>query len=657
MRGPACDELHGRGSLIRFVERFVDRHGLPETAAPVILLLGARGSGKTALLEKLRERQAPRAPTVLLDLHKVAVQRTFLLDVRDGLSHRVPRVGTVRLPLLRLGLLALSLDPQSNVRPPDQLEQKLRGEARALRTKAENLARQATRLLQKTGQAIAAIAISVIGWLLNGISARRLRRRLNWYRDVAGPGNGTAGGPLLELWDRWQEAARGDDESAQFVWRVLCEALLADLRDDFNEFRWRHGRRTVNCMLLLDNADSDVGTAFLTALAECRRHPRGKADPLVVVAAQGVLSDPAHGISQPVPVSQLNPQGAWQSGWCPILLANLSATDLSDRDMPDMVQSTVFRKPWQNADFVFAVTGGHPDAIRRLDARLRQPPLDPRQVLALPAGSGAGSTVEDDLLARLRPLWVLDDDLDRMGVFLTTLAPRMDLCASVFMYLGWSGADVLRTQRMLVDLMWAEPETGDGLVVRPLPRLLLVRRLARDADLWERVHIGYLSRYQNPGDWIAKLYHELALTAEGDHKNVHKIAAVLDEQITKAINADAWTAASAHAWNADLVQVTKAPVRLVSPGMPIAIKNDQRDVVKALAGLEEPGDRLRIVTRLVAARWLARDRLFDPAHRLAGLIKDEYLYLAGKVEGDAQVFYQEAAEFDELAEKWKDSLR
>jgi hypothetical protein len=217
---------------------------------------------------------------------------------------------------------------------------------------------------------------------------------------------------------------------------------------------------------------------------------------------------------------------------------------------------------------------------------------------------------------------------------------RQVACSSVFRYLSWPDVDVRDVRDLLLGLMWAEETPGNELVVRPLPRLLLTRRLARDDGLWRDVHQGYLSHYSGARNTVAVQYHYLALATLPGPGNLGEVAGYLDAELAPK--------RPAAEWNAMLGAITAAPNRLDPVG-------DQRDAVKQLAGRGEPGDRLRAVTRLVAARWLAGDRLFDPAHRLARLVADEYFELARLVEADTEVFYMESNRFRRIASEWEDT--
>jgi hypothetical protein len=650
-------ELYGRGKIIRFVTECLERPGTPVTP-PLLLLLGPRGSGKTALLRRLGSQLGDGAPTAWLDFARDpdASPLTVLLEITRGFSLRVARVGVIQFPLLKVAFSALSLDPDDKATAAEQLERRLSGAEKQSTQVLRDMVQQSGKLLPPEQQSVLAETATVVSWLLSGISGRRRHKHLHWYAAMLGPGDGTELGPLLALHDLWRSDEPGDRRR---VWTVLCSAMLADLRADFNDFSWRHGQRTTNCLLLLDNTDTAAGMSLLEALAECRRADPAQVDPLVVVAVQGTTPVPDLAVGVPIPATGEEMQhAAWlaaarrrdhPSPWCTV-----SLTDLAEDHVRALVKSAVFGKARRDAEFVHALTGGHPDATAGL-ARglgLADGGFDPRGVLGLPAdGEEPGHagerspTVEDHLFGRLRPDWASDVDVAAMAVCAATPGLSRVAAASVFRYLGWQDVDVRDVRDQLLELMWVGETAGDRLVIRPWPRLLLTRRLARDEALWQDTHNGYLSYFSGANDGAAVQYHKLALTTLPGPGNLAEVAGYLHAQLAPR--------RPAADWNALLVAITAAPARLCGPadGWRAA---DQRDVVKQLAGRREPGDSLRAVNRLAAARWLAADRLFDPARRLARLVADEYYELARLVEGDTEVFYAESDRFRRIAVDWED---
>jgi hypothetical protein len=655
--------LFGRGRVLRFVADALDRSRNRETP-PVVLLIGPRGSGKTVVIDRLEADNRSSAPTARLDfeLTRDASPAQVMLDIGTLLSPGVARVGRVRFPLLGIGLIAVTLDPDSPVSAAEQLATRLRARGGLSGKALADLAAQAGRLLPSPEQqAMVSEAGAVLGWILDGISRRRLDGYLDWYARVAGRGNGTSTGPLLALHQQWRTAVSADDTEARRdarrdVWRALCAALLADLRAEFNSAGLWHGLRTTNCLLLLDNAGSPAGAELLETLAECRRKAAGQTDPLLVVAALGTRP----GIQPPVgpPVSAADERlshAGWlsaardpeapRSPWYPVQL-----TELSIGNVGSIVGSHVLGKVWRDVDFVHAVTGGHSAAaweIARLLGRAG-PGFDPRDLLT--------REVEDTLLGMLRPARLTDEQLAAMAVFGVTLHPQLKAGAGVFRSLGWRHVNELDIWDHFLDLMWAHGE--DGFTIRPLPRLLLSRWLARDADLWERAHEGFLAHYRTreARDPVAEQYHLLALTTSAPDGNLGKVAAYLNGLLDRADR-------SVAQWNDYLVAITAAPNRLrhaaaerAASGAARDLRGDAEDVVKRMAGVSAPGDRLRTVTRLVAARWLSSDRLFDPERRLARLLDREYYELTQLTVGESDVFYAEASNFRRVAREWEDRL-
>lgn len=428
--------------------------------------------------------------------------------------------------------------------------------------------------------------------------------------------------------------------------------MLTDLRAGFNQFSLTHGHRTTNCLLLLDHVDSTAGTEFLETLADCRRRVNGQTDPLLVVAAQRTrpelqpvtglpITSMDDGVSYATWLAAARAQEDQPSPWYPVVLSDLSAGNVTS-----MVGSRVLGKQWRDVDFVHTVSGGHPVAVRELARRLALagPDFDPRSVLT--------PEVEDGLLGKLAPAWLSDRELAAMAVYGAAFRPRLKAGASVFRSLDWEHVNELDVSELFLSLMWARDE--GWLVIRPLPWLLLSRLLAREKDLWDRTNDGFLVHYRtrDARDTVAEQYHLLALTTSLAGGNLGKVAAHLDEQLDTRGSGE---------WNDDLVAITAAPNRLrhsdddrQAAGDRPEFRGDAEDVVKRLADVTSPSERLRTVTRLVTARWLYNDRLFDPARRLARLLAHEYYELAQLTSGDSEVFYREASYFRKVARDWED---
>jgi hypothetical protein len=434
---------------------------------PIVILVGPGGYGKTELLENLANTYKGTSPTVRLDFARDpdATPAGVMLAIGRPLEDHVRGVGSVRLPLLMTGISAIALRGDGAGSLADQLAERLRAGRGVSGGAVTGLASNAARLLPSPEQqALVTEGGAAIGWLVDRARARQLGRRLDWYARSGNPDGVDRSdyGALLALRDRWQESLNaGDAELGRaarlHVWRVLCRALLADLRV-FPRAGWTHGARTTNCLLLLDNADAPVGREFLEMLAETRLRDADGADPLVVVAAQGTRPalQPAvgqardssdEGLRYQEWLSAATASKAPVSPWYPVRLAELSLGHVRE-----LVSSHVLRKVENDAKFSYAVTGGHPGAARELAkvlAAVRDPlpaDFDPRALVS--------RAVEDTLLAMVRPPSLSEDDLAAMAVFGLTLRPRLKAGDSVFRSLAWRNARELDVQERFTGGCW-----------------------------------------------------------------------------------------------------------------------------------------------------------------------------------------------------------
>jgi hypothetical protein len=258
--------------------------------------------------------------------------------------------------------------------------------------------------------------------------------------------------------------------------------------------------------------------------------------------------------------------------------------------------------------------------------------------------------VAGTLLSILRPTWLSDEDLDAMAVFCGTLRPAPKAARGAFRYLQWKDAGQMDVSGLLLDLMWAAEEDG-AFVVRPLPRLLLSRWLARSPDLWEAAHRGFLAHYRASKDELSQHYHLLALTTSLSAGDLGIVARYLDRRLDGLPPAE---------WESALDAITTAPNRLwqafgermdddihVGPDL----RGNPRAVVLQVAGGSETADRLHIVTRLAAGLWLFKDPLLDPRRRLARLLGQAYQALADASLGDTGVFDARARHFFDISRK------
>lgn len=675
-------EFYGWESIRGFVAEAMDRSRVKNARTPPILILvGPNGYGKTELLEHLASTYMGSSPAVRLDFARYpdATPAQVMLAIGRPLEDRVRGVGSARLPLLMMGISAIALRRDGAGSLADQLTRRLREGDGVSGGTVTSLTGNAARLLPSPEQqALVTEGGAAIGWLVDRFRARQLGRRLDWYARSGNPDclDHSGVGPLLALRDSWEASLNAGDAQGRdarlHVWRVLCRALLADLRA-FPGAGWTHGERTTNCLLLLDNAGVAVGREFLEMLAETRSKAVEGTDPLVVVAAQatrpalqpevGPLRDSADpGLSYPDWLAAASASKDPVSSWYPVRLAELRLGHVRE-----IVSSHVLGKAENDAKFIYAFTGGHPGAARELARVLAAVPdplpadFDPRTIVS--------RSLENTLLDMVRPPGLTDDDLAAMAVFSLTWRPRPKAGDRVFRSLAWCDAKELDVQERFLDLMWARAGDSFEIEIRPLYRRLLARWLARDPDRWQDAHNSFLTYYRTEqgNDPVAVCYHRLALTTMPALDGLHVVAQYLREQFERlgdrTVHGEPCPAdLRAEEWNAMLAAITTAPNRFVEAdverqgrGQVPLLRRDPREVVRRIDRAGARDDPLGIITRLVAARWLHSDLLSDPTRKTAYLLADEYLELARITPGDAEVFYTEASGYRNIIREWEDS--
>ena len=655
--------LYGREQIFHCVEQGLERSGVPARPLPIVLLAGPRGSGGTALLDALWERFSQDALGVHLDLREAQEIRDIVLTTMQGLQRRVLGIRPVHFARLRLALKALTFVDDGNGRNAFDAFMKARASDAAIAALQGWLA-GAAQLLQSGPPVPVELFTRVARLVLSQVDRARDSDALAWFaRNGIYPGAGRGYDPLWELY-RWQHD--GGPGGPRMVDMTLCAALLADLRADYNTTGILHARRARNCLLLADNAGSRVGNVFLELVEECRRtvHAAGEpGDPLLLVAArrgrpQQRLGPPL--ASTDVDLSLVPEEGESERWWYPIRLTDLSPDHVAEMNQrANMISALGSAR--RDADFVHALTGGHPAATRHLVGLLarhgERRGFDARDLLEPPStGSGPQSpkpdaeagSAEDLLIARafteqvrLRSDGSVDPRnnplLDAMAVCAATPGLRYGACEAVFRFMGWTASALDVYESQLESPWWlVEGAGGEQPHVHPLARLLLARWLARDPGKWRDVHQGYVAHYARPEDAALRRHHSLALVEIARVPELTPVAGYLEAELDSSTAAD---------WLSTLGTVTAAPNRLRTA-------RDPATVVTTLAGTAEPGERRRVITRLAVAHWLFNDRLFDPARQLANEIAVEYANLARLPCPEREPFYLESAKYQRIAKEW-----
>lgn len=659
--------LYGRRRIIEFVREALQRNGIPDRPLPIMLLVGPRGSGGSAMLAGLWSELSADCLSAHLDLASAQGVEDIVFAAMHGLGRKIPGIRPIAFPRLMLSFKALSFADDGGGRAAFDAYLRGTGDA-AFRAALNDWADRAAPLLSSPGQQFLwRAAVKALGGVFSFVRRRHEAKILHWYAEQI-PGGIREYDPLWELYTWHHEKG---DEPARKVGRTVCAALLADLRSDFNDAPIRHGQRHSNCLLLADNCGGKTGDLFLELLAECRRDSNrvGDApDPALVVAVQrGRMrrrrsrpidaTDDRLAFSTPHPYAADADHPTW---WYPVRL-----TDLSDKDVGEITRSSVLGSNSRDADVIHALTGGHPESADRLATLLAlfgRASFDSRQLLVerlpsaqalpddWPEDDGEETTVEEYLLKRMftGDLTVAGDGsidaednptLTAMAVLSATPGLRPGACNAALQYLGRTQVDATTAQERLTAAMWLEetPE-GDPGPLHPLARLLLQRWLARRPEAWRDAHKGYAAAYSRPQDIVIRHYHHLAQVEPSFPDPLTMVIGFLDRQFTECTSRQEWL---------DLLdQVTAAPNRCRTT-------RDPRVFVTTLAEAADPGSAHQTIRRLTVARWLYNDRCFDPARKLAQLIAHEYDYLAALCKDDSEVLFRQSAKYRRIEHTWE----
>jgi hypothetical protein len=417
---------------------------------------------------------------------------------------------------------------------------------------------------------------------------------------------------------------------------VLCEAFLADLSANY-----RHGFRPRNCLILLDNVDTTIGQAFLTALVNAKTNRAIEHDPLVVVVtsrrvdlpapllvAGGVSTDYLTLWAEMRTDTQMSfddwtdLHSAWSKSWLyPVRLSDLSVESVHS------IESDIFPNGAPHlASFVHRLTSGHPwgvtkvlEACGQLGAQDRVLGEDElRSVLEVPCPG------RSDPLGEVAAKVLLLDDLGR--------TPDV---------IAWSAArDVVAAERSLPTTAGLQAQVAarcwlvrqdNGTGAKPAPALhawlrrVLLHELARSCaheQSWPGVYedLRHSCDESADGEQIGnRYYYDIALERFSD------AVRYLNTRFGE-LDADAWVV--------EFNQITSAPHE--HTGKRNALTEHGR-IVKALLepGLPDDlpagdphGERWMTMVNMIVARWIWSDPLQDPKLTMSPIIANGYRDLA-----------------------------
>ncbi|WP_407561969.1 ATP-binding protein [Streptomyces sp. 184] len=604
----------------------------PRGEVPAVLLHGGHGSGRTAVLDALREAYADRVPVAAVDCAGVrdddaAVSNTspvaeLLTDLARGLCAHRQGFGRLRLPRLLTGLVAVSawhrgeLDEQACAR----------ARVEALLTDC-GLEKDPERARGWPGDVIDLIggwgtdelgpiaAASIHLFTDRYLGFRENRAVRQWYDGLDGvPTSQQDNNHVLTALCRAFHLGEG---MRRRIEGYLVEALLEDLRAAYAG--WRHLNAAPRPLALLDNVHSPAGKDLLDLLLTRRVGAGERPDPLVVLAA--TLGEPrGERFAGAARWTAANVAGLreWRRRGEPgdpaAGLVTLPLPPLDPDELLSMMHVGEERAVRQDvARAVHRFTGGSPLGCRifydALDAAPEPAAVEPHELARLRL---AGEHVTELMLAALVPDAALAGYLVLLSVAQDAAAARV--LAGAYLTRDHQIGAVEEVRSHLRDERW--PQAGRPFVADGFLRAVLVNELRRrPADAtdppqpWAELHQLLRGHHEDRGEHAAARHHELA--AGSPAEPARWLTAVLHRPATDHWLADLWRIASAPhppdpAW-ADVCRATAS---------------GERDATFS-------GDAVaRSVNRLLHAVWYAADPLSVPDAHLRGRIGRELDFLS-----------------------------
>ncbi|MFI6247204.1 hypothetical protein [Streptomyces sp. NPDC051016] len=538
--------LHGRGALFDvepagLVPRIVGLRPYQHRAHPLehpgelpfVVLTGARGLGKSAVLGELRDAYKGHTPVALADCAEPQFAgppaerpaeswspvAQALLVIAEQLAEPVTGAGRITFPRLMSGLVAVAAGGWG-----DADSERIRREVERILLLNESgswisglAGRWAGKVTAKvvaaatgTGPLVSGAIEATLESVAEGFTSRRQQKASVWYRAYPNAGGHAQRGLIL-----LSGHFRAGGTSREHAERYLVRALLADLTEAYAGVLPRM-QRLGRPLVLLDNAQTGPGPGLLDAVLRDRAD--GIADQVAFVA--GLRGDGRELLRGGVrrELAEVTRRSEWTpDAAVPSSRALLVALPpLSPDDTLHLVAAPAAP---QLPHAVHRLTGGNPLGIALLAESAAQHPDRAGTLGELltaevrPAADGPAAPAYRLLLDRLVPE-------DRLGE-LTVLAAAHDhdsACALAAALLpdDFGPADVRALQNRLAQE--GLPVVPGQFVGDPFVRTLLLLRLhLRDADHggWRTAHETLIAHYaEHLGtERLARfrLHHQLAL--------------------------------------------------------------------------------------------------------------------------------------------------
>ncbi|MGH3566332.1 MAG: hypothetical protein ACRDRH_09920 [Pseudonocardia sp.] len=624
----------------------------------MLVFEGARGSGKTALLDELTALLDQGVPYTRIDL-ETGSRPTSVPDVLSALAFELgrtcPLYGKLRFPRFVIGRLVLraQLDLDAHPRARRQVTGLLEEDSNATKLRkilldtanglVEDMTQQTALPVGWLSPVVGHLVESTYNLLISSTPGQRivLGPFHGWYGSRGLGLSNDAIDVLVDL-NRWGRNTE-DADNRQRIEELLWDAFLTDLREEFRSSK--HAKKlTLNCVALLDNVDTEVGQRFLDGLVKARRkrvaEGRLAPDPLTVLAmsrgaaladlpaasianlSSGDLDHPAFG----------GPETGTRFWWARYRLA-----DLTEDETASMVSALALRDGSNErlTRMVHELSGGHPAFTRVLIDAVAESP-DHRDDLGAVLGrseSGAGpNRLRVDERIRQRLLVGFSEDVFEDLVTCAAARDRPDalrLAQDSELLIGGPNS-----YPVVKEALWPEAGGAGPVVLRRLLLRLLSRRTAGDPPAWPRVFSWLRARGEQE---TSELYYALA----------GRDLAFLTDRMRERLTHD-----GPARWLEVLAEIASAPRSQRAEGAEVCPPFNQ--VLALLAEITSPRQRVDPLSRIIAARWVVDDPFTDS--RRASLhrqLQADLLNLASSSSGDTDPLLRAAAQHGKQADLWR----
>ncbi|MGH3813977.1 MAG: hypothetical protein ACRDUV_16250 [Pseudonocardiaceae bacterium] len=651
----ATGQISGRDHAIKLVRSFMER---PESAGepssqhyPVLVFEGARGSGKTALLDTLATALAQQVPYARFNFKAKpdATVPEVLSALASKLGRRCPLYGVLDFPRLTAGRLVMreDLELENHPHAREQVMEVLEKECN-LKMAREILKVGADTALvaaeEHTGVPAGPLLKRVPELVLDRLTDWKHGRRvllgsLDWYGHRDRGRKNDAVDELVKL-NRW--ARNPDDEGNQEkIAHTLWDAFLADLRHVFHGSR-RANELSLNCVILLDNADEPAGLRFVEQLVQTRalHAAEGNQTPepmTVAVTSRGELLahvPPADVIELPAATGAA--RGPAHHDHRQYWWGRHRLEDLTRDQVAAMVSALALREGSNQrlTSMTLQLTGGHPASTRLLLDAVAERPEKQEDLAAVLDELEPGTAPEWTVAERMRQRLLADFSPEAFDDLVTCAASRERQHALRLANSPLLGGRHHGYAAIVDPVLWPAAK-GAGPV---LLRRLLVRELARRDNPglpgWSEVFDWHRDNCANAGDLTGKLHYALA------NRDLEFVTQRLHERL---ISDDATS------WLELLASVTSAPHRRPDQDDPLA----PTDEVFALLKETAPAPSLEPLARLIASLWIVTDPFCGSRRRgLHLLIAADYTDIARLSHRNAEQLLQVALKHRRRAEEW-----